>query len=363
MAKKLEIYLKKHSIFDVTKSLKKFHDEKKKRIKCLAKKDGDTIAQFEEIYNILTTVTTFIWLAHGLEEVYQKRLSKEVPKYVKENVDGFIGDASFPSKKNSHALMEAALRKGISPKRVSEEFGWLKMRDFDDEPFSEEDMKKLKKEIKSDELHKKVKIPKELKKLFKEVEELVFFRTARTDVFYELMCLSRPVFKKVADYYEIPYSDMKHYTVQSLIRKKPKRYGKSYTLACYGNDSSFSEEPILKERKNQKADYVEGIVACKGNVKGAVKIVLKVSEIDKVKQGDILVTQMTFPAFAPAMAKASAFVTDEGGLTCHAAIVAREMNKPCIIGTKIATKTFKDGDLVEVDANRGVVKIIKRNAS
>jgi pyruvate,water dikinase len=52
-------------------------------------------------------------------------------------------------------------------------------------------------------------------------------------------------------------------------------------------------------------------------------------------------------------------VTDEGGVTCHAAIVAREMKKPCIIGTKIATKVLKDGDLVEVDANKGVVKILK----
>ena len=61
----------------------------------------------------------------------------------------------------------------------------------------------------------------------------------------------------------------------------------------------------------------------------------------------------------PAMEKAAAFVTDEGGITCHAAIVAREMKKPCIIGTKIATKVLKDGDLVEVDAEKGIVRILK----
>ena len=59
------------------------------------------------------------------------------------------------------------------------------------------------------------------------------------------------------------------------------------------------------------------------------------------------------------MKKAGAFVTNEGGITCHAAIVAREMKKPCIIGTKIATKVLKDGDLVEVDAENGVVRVIK----
>lgn len=69
---------------------------------------------------------------------------------------------------------------------------------------------------------------------------------------------------------------------------------------------------------------------------------------------------MTSPWYLPAMKKATAIVTDEGGITCHAAIVSRELKKPCIIGTKIATKVLKDGDLVEVDANKGIVRIIKQ---
>jgi phosphoenolpyruvate synthase/pyruvate phosphate dikinase len=69
---------------------------------------------------------------------------------------------------------------------------------------------------------------------------------------------------------------------------------------------------------------------------------------------------MTTPDFLSAMKKASAIITDEGGIICHASIIAREMKKPCIIGTKIATKILKDGDLVEVDANKGLVKILRR---
>jgi pyruvate,water dikinase len=69
---------------------------------------------------------------------------------------------------------------------------------------------------------------------------------------------------------------------------------------------------------------------------------------------------MTTPAIIQAMHKASAFVTDEGGITSHAAIIAREMKKPCIIGTKIATKVLKDGDMVEVNADKGIVKILKK---
>ncbi|MBI1935587.1 hypothetical protein HYS31_04040 [Candidatus Woesearchaeota archaeon] len=68
---------------------------------------------------------------------------------------------------------------------------------------------------------------------------------------------------------------------------------------------------------------------------------------------------MTSPWYVPIMEKAAAIVTDEGGITCHAAIISREMSKPCIIGTKFATKVLKNGDLVEVDATKGIIKRIK----
>jgi len=72
-----------------------------------------------------------------------------------------------------------------------------------------------------------------------------------------------------------------------------------------------------------------------------------------------MVACMTKPEFVPAMKKAIAIITDEGGLTCHAAIISRELGIPCVIGTKVATKILKDGMEVEVDADKGIVKIIK----
>ena len=82
-----------------------------------------------------------------------------------------------------------------------------------------------------------------------------------------------------------------------------------------------------------------------------------------MKSGDIIVTTMTTPDYLMAMKMAAAIVTEEGGLTSHAAIIARELGIPCIIGTKIATQVFKNGDMVEVDAEKGVVRIIARAAS
>ncbi len=104
---------------------------------------------------------------------------------------------------------------------------------------------------------------------------------------------------------------------------------------------------------------VKGAVAYQGKVRGIARVVRNVHEISKFGVGEILIANQTTPEFIPAMKKALAFVTDQGGITCHAAIVAREMKKPCVIGTKIATKIFKEGDVVEVDATRGIVRKIK----
>ncbi len=108
-----------------------------------------------------------------------------------------------------------------------------------------------------------------------------------------------------------------------------------------------------------KTHELKGFTASRGKIIGKVKIIESVEEIHKIDDDDVLVAVMTRPDYLPAMEKASAFVTDEGGITCHAAIVAREMKKPCIIGTKIATKVLKDGMMVEVDADKGIIKIIR----
>jgi phosphoenolpyruvate synthase/pyruvate phosphate dikinase len=107
--------------------------------------------------------------------------------------------------------------------------------------------------------------------------------------------------------------------------------------------------------KMSKSKNLKGIVASKGYAKGKVKICFSVKDTLKVKKGDILVAPMTYPSFIDAMNKASAFITDEGGITSHAAIISREMKKPCIIGTKNATSILKDNQLIEVDADNNVI--------
>jgi len=257
MAESLKIYLEDQSIFDIVKSLETTYLQSKKRLKDLIIENGSPIEQLKEVKEILTKITTFIWLAHGLEEFYNQKLKVEVPKYIKGDIDKFIGDASFPKKKNAHALMEEAILKGEDFKKMAKGFGWLKIRDGFSEPFSSEEIKKIKKDLEPVKEPPKVNIPKELKQLFEEVKELVYFRTARTDIFYELIFMARPIFKRVAEFYKIPFIDLRHYTIQSLILGKPTKYAPGYSMVAYKGEAVYTKERIIEEKKQEKKRLCE----------------------------------------------------------------------------------------------------------
>ena len=98
-----------------------------------------------------------------------------------------------------------------------------------------------------------------------------------------------------------------------------------------------------------------GTTACAGYTKGKVRLVLTDGDILDMQKGEVLVTTMTMPNTMLAVEKASAIVTDEGGMLCHAAIVSRELNIPCVINTQHATKWLENGNTVVVDATKGLV--------
>jgi len=128
--------------------------------------------------------------------------------------------------------------------------------------------------------------------------------------------------------------------------------------SVYGDEADVVKKTIVGAEDLSDIQDFRGLAASLGRVRGSVKVLRSVKEINKIQDGDILVAVMTRPDYVPAMKKAGAIVTDEGGITSHAAIVSRELGIPCVIGTKIATKVLQDGDLVEVDANHSVVKKI-----
>ncbi|HEV8361471.1 MAG TPA: PEP-utilizing enzyme [Candidatus Thermoplasmatota archaeon] len=115
-----------------------------------------------------------------------------------------------------------------------------------------------------------------------------------------------------------------------------------------------------KAREAAPMQEIRGTGASPGLARGQARILRDARDAGKVGKGDILVTDMTQPDLVLACERAAAIVTDLGGMLCHAAIVSRELGIPCVLGTQTATRALRDGDLVEVDGQAGVVRILAR---
>ncbi|ADD06157.1 phosphoenolpyruvate synthase [Natrialba magadii ATCC 43099] len=100
---------------------------------------------------------------------------------------------------------------------------------------------------------------------------------------------------------------------------------------------------------------VDGLGSSPGTVSGAARIITKLDDLDKVSDGDIMVTEMTMPDMVPAMKRAAGIVTDEGGMTSHAAIVSRELGVPAVVGTTNATTVLEDGRVITLDGDKGAI--------
>lgn len=140
--------------------------------------------------------------------------------------------------------------------------------------------------------------------------------------------------------------------------------GKKIEFA-YGNEAINLKQKLIPDKDFSKTKIVEGKSAYPGLIKGKVFVFNWGSDdfnkqITNMPEGAVLVAGQTRPSLMPAIRKASAIITDEGGITSHAAIVSRELKIPCVIGTEFATKIFKTGDLVEVDANKGIASLEKQ---
>lgn len=183
----------------------------------------------------------------------------------------------------------------------------------------------------------------------------------------------RPVFEEAARRLGAEYEDIVYLTFGEIedslggkridfeeIGRRKRKFG---LLMLGGHIYIFSGNEVsgLESQTDIPLDTREfsGLIANMGFVKGPVKIVATKSDLGKINIGDILVSKMTTPDFVVALERCSGIITDIGGITCHAAIIAREMEKPCITGTKFATSVLKDNDIVELDANRGVIRKVQ----
>ena len=223
------------------------------------------------------------------------------------------------------------------------------------------------------EIIKRYKIKKELKNVFYIFSSMIFLRDERkkytqiSNHFFDLF------YARLAKILKIPFEllkvatdlDLKDELNGSKYKKILKDRGE-IVIECYYNHNStiFSGQDgvkiyeILAASTSGEQKDLKGNSAYPGKVRGRVSVIMGETHFGKFNPGDILVAPMTRPEYLSLIKQAKAIVTDEGGITCHAAIISRELKKPCIIGTRVATKVLHDGDLVEVDADKGLVKIL-----
>jgi phosphoenolpyruvate synthase/pyruvate phosphate dikinase len=219
------------------------------------------------------------------------------------------------------------------------------------------------------------KINQEIKDIAVSLKKVGKRRFDMHNIYLDAFIKSRKLFEEIGRRLNLTLLEAKNCTLNELkeflINKKeiPSQELENrikYFKFVYEEDDF---EIITRQDKDEKQDSetkeIKGQTAHPGYAKGNVRIVKEtlngplIDTINKFKEGEILVARTTSPDMIPAAKKAKAIVTDVGGLLCHAAIVSREFGIPCIVGTNTASRIFKDGDLVEVNADKGIVRKIK----
>lgn len=365
-----------------------------------------------------TAVSGFLVLGVFPEKYLTEELQRLITKKCGTFDQDYFSAIAYPSEQNDAtkevlALIDLALmmrREGVSVRdevmhqKIEEHlksYAWLGSRWSMEDGFTEHDMAtRLENYLRSSALEEEkenIEAPRKQadnktkefivrydldddeRKLVMAVKTFCFFRTHRSESLVKATFLLKRYIEQHPQEFPFVLDDIKYLTVteilsdqtreniRSLIQERKKAFvGVSVDgvvkilsgLECQGVTSL---EDIMKTLPREVVNQeIMGQVGFGGVVHGRVKIVASEVDIAKVCSGDILVATMTFPHYIAAMEAASGFVTDEGGILCHAAIIAREMKKPCIIGTRIATQVLKDGDLVEVDAEQGIVKILEK---
>lgn len=217
-----------------------------------------------------------------------------------------------------------------------------------------------------------------LEEFIKIIQTYLYLRPYRTEVLRKSYYYPIPLLKEIANRMKIKLDDVMFLIpdeIENFFKKGVKPGGdkveerkKHYAIVMIDGTidiiSDREEIERLKEmfiiKEKIEAEILRGNTAYPGLIKGKVRILGSIKDVGKLQRGEILVTSMTTPDMTLAIHKAAAIVTDEGGITCHAAICSRELKIPCVIATKIATKVLEDGDKIEVNADEGIVKILEK---
>ncbi|MFA5022221.1 MAG: PEP-utilizing enzyme [Patescibacteria group bacterium] len=301
-----------------------------------------------------------------------------------EKINDYLSTVNQPVKKASIFIFEQEIVKykkrgqAIPIDRLYRKYQWLPYNDLNAKPWTKNDFRNYVKQFKPVDSEKisflklknDLKINNQQTKSIKINQELVYLRDYRDEIRRKGVYIFHFIFEKISRRLKIKYQDLILFSTPEIIEflqgkpiskeeiQRRKQQGililQEGRLAFLTGRKARYYLNLIKESRKVSRE-IKGITACVGQAKGRVRIVKFDRDIIKTKKGDIMVAITTHPDYLPKMRICKAIVTDEGGITCHAAIVSRELGIPCVVGTKIATKVLKDGDLIEVDANKGII--------
>ncbi|MFH1053693.1 MAG: PEP-utilizing enzyme [Candidatus Woesearchaeota archaeon] len=339
-----------------------------------------------EIINHVYSITSWLGI-ESWQNDFDKILNNLIKKRNVQEKEPIINAVYKPWKKTALNEIQEKVEKGISLEKLTKEYQFLRSWSVIwYRPIDKEWIKNVgtipKSNIKNFTLKKVIKLLKPNKKernLIELAPYITFFKDWRDDLRRKHSYYWRFLFDDLGEKFSINSNDFGYLTLEevevvilkgkiekNLVKRRKSNQciittkRKDLVMEVIDINIPKKYKNIIKNVENSlKRISISGLIAEKGKVKSRVVIVNSFHDLKKVNKGDVLVANTTHPNYLPAMQRASAFVTNEGGIISHAAIVARELKKPCIVGTKNATKVFNTGDLVEVDAENGIVRKIE----
>ena len=337
----------------------------------------------------------FIWIQFIINNFFADRTKEIISNKVgtgNKDLHDFIEIALKPDKKAAAIQLNeiASQWEKLNDSQKSElyeRFQWIPCLDIHNKPWTKEEffshVSEFKKTSKTlmisyKELLEKIRPTKEEKKVLDVAKRLAYLKDLKDDFRREGVFYGQKLFEEISNRMGVGLADISYMldieildfldngnrVSKTIIRDRKKGFviyfDSGNKIVCKtGNDIESALNKLQIAASEEISHEIKGIIASRGKAKGVVKIIKGVADLSKVNKGDILVAVATHPDYVIAMHKAAAIVTDEGGITSHAAIVSRELGIPCVVGTKNATKVLKDGDLVEVNANTGLVRRVK----
>lgn len=350
----------------------------------------------------------FLWFC--TENVQQdtntqiEKIWKGTPESLREFLDGVYRPMHLPvSSVEQRDFLKISQLTGteleVAIEAHRQKYKYLSLRDIDDEPFDKEYFVSRIKYFQKEGEYAKQKdllthadaeideatnllntadIPQELKSRVEFVRWFMFLRTESVDNMTFVNAAFRQVFDSLSKLFDLPIDAVLNMTYKEIFESLeagrlilPKEIVLDRLQNGYAYFIGFSTEALLTGEDRQKfidvlhpvtnqevIKEIKGQIAYKGKVQAKARVILDRRNASELQEGEILVTAMTTPDFVPAMKIASGIITNEGGVLCHAAIMSRELRKPCVIGTKNVTDIIKTGDLVELNADTGIITIL-----